>query len=70
MAQVGRTMGSMEILVPLAALAIVYAGVRFWMWVFRSVNDMRGSLRQIAESQGGVRPNTKTLMKPVARVKR
>lgn len=63
-------MRGMEILVPLVALAIVYAGIRFWMWVFRSVNDMRQSLKQIATAQGGVRLDTTKLMKPVAPAKR
>lgn len=62
-------MDGMEILVPLAALGIVYLGVRFWMWVFRSVNDTRDSLKQIAASKGGPRPDTRNLMKPVSRVK-
>jgi hypothetical protein len=65
MARSRRTMRGMEILVPLVALLILYAGFRFWRWVYRSVNETRDSLKRIAESQGGTRPDAKTLMKPV-----
>lgn len=59
----------MELLVPLAVVGIVYLAIRFWMWVFRSVNDIRGSLKQIA-AQGGAQPTPKNLMKPVGGAKR
>jgi len=64
--RVGRTMDGMEIVVPLFVLAVIGLGVWFWVWLYRWATDVRDSLRQIAAATGGVRPDTKGLMKPVA----
>ena len=53
-------------LIVLLALVVLGLGVWFWMWLYRWANDVRDSLRQIAAATGGVRPDTKGLMKPVA----
>lgn len=59
-------MDGMELLVPLFVLGMLGLGVLFWMWLYRWATDVRDSLRQIAAATGGARPDTKSLMKPVA----